>query len=209
MSDRCLKPEELADLSPDDPRRDHVESCPTCRALAVSLDAFLDPADYPADAELADADSRLSAVLGKEIGSVGKVVRPAPAFWTPFRVRTLAAVAAVLVVAVGLSLVRTGPVGPSQEPVLRGIGAPAVPFRCQVTMLENGAFRVNWPDLAEATGYRVVVYGEDLQELAGIDVGPATTYEMVPPAGAAFCRIIALRAADVLGRSDPAYLEDR
>ncbi len=208
MSDRCLNPEELADLSPDDPRSAHVENCPACQAVAKSLAAFLDPGDFPEEADLTDADSRLAAALDREIGPAGKVVRPAPSFWTPFRVRTIAAAAAVVVVAVGLSLVRTGPVGPPQEPVLRGIGAPAAPFSSQMVMLEKGAFQVNWPGIAEATGYRVVVYGEDLQELAGFDVGPVTTYELKPPAGAAFCRIIALRAGDELGRSDPAYFDD-
>jgi hypothetical protein len=208
MSDRCLIPEELADLAPDDPRWAHLENCPACQAVAVSLAAFLDPADVPEEADLADADSRLSAVLDQEIGSGRKVVRPAPTFWTPFRVRAFAAMAAVLIVAVGLSLVPTSLEGPPQDPVLRGIGAPAAPFHCQMAMLEKGAFRINWPGIAEATGYRVVVYGEDLQELAGFDVGPATYYEMIPPVGAAFCRIIALRAGDELGRSDPAYFDD-
>lgn len=208
MSDRCLKPEELADLATADPRWAHVENCPACQAVLKSLAAFLDPADMPTAADLADADARLSAALEQEIGSGGKVVRPAPTFWTPFRVRTLAAAAAVLVVAVGLSLVRTGQVGPTPEPVLRGIGAPAAPLGCQVAMLEKGAFRVRWPQVFEATGYRVVVYGDDLQKRATFDSGPATTYELIPPPGAAFCRIVALRPGDELERSDPAYFDE-
>lgn len=208
MNDRCLNPEELAGLATDDPRWGHVENCPACRAITQSLAAFLTPTDFPADSDLADADTRLSAVLEQEIGSGGTVVRPAPTFWTPFRVRTLAAVAAVLVVAVGLSLVSPGPIGPPQEPVLRGIGTPAAPFGCQMATLENGVFQVSWPPVTDATSYRVVVYGEDLQELATFDVGPATTFELIPPAGAAFCRIVALCAGDELGKSDPAYFDD-
>ena len=91
MSDRCLKPEELADLVGlplGDPRRAHRDECPRCQALEQSFAAFMDPADVPEEADLADARLRLSEALGDEIGagSRGEVVRPAPTFWTPFRV---------------------------------------------------------------------------------------------------------------------------
>jgi len=172
----------------------------------------MDPVDVPVGADVEDADSRLAAVLDREIGPIGsdgEVVRPASTFWNPFRVRTLAAAAAVVIVAVGLSLFRPGSeVISPQEPVLRGIGAATVaPFRCQMALLEEGGFRVSWSGIAEATGYRVVAYGVDLVELAGFDVGLKTTFGLQPPQGAAFCRVIALRDGDELGRSDPAYFE--
>jgi hypothetical protein len=133
----------------------------------------------------------------------------ASTFWNPFRVRTFAAAAAVVIVAVGLSLVRPGSeVISPEEPVLRGIGEQAAPFRCQMEMLDDGGFRVSWPGVSEATGYRVVVFGEDLAELAGFDVGMETTFEIKMPKGAAFCLVIALRDGDELGRSDPAYFGD-
>ena len=214
MSDRCLKPEELGEFAgrgADDPRRAHVDACPQCQALLRSYADFVDPVDIPFGADLGDADLRLAAALDREIGvagSGGDVVRPAASFWTPFRVRALAAVAAVVIVAVGLSLFRpgSGMVSPG-EPVLRGIGAPAAPFFCQVEMLDGGGFRVSWPGIAEATGYRLVVFGEDLTELAGFEVGMETTFELQMPAGAAFCRVVALRDGDELGRSDPAYFD--
>lgn len=224
MSDRCLKPEEIGDLialsaggpegpegpeGSDDPRWAHVDECPRCQALLQSYTAFLDPVGVPAGADLADAEVRLDAALGKEIGTTGKVVSPPTSFWNPFRVRTLAAAAAVVIVAIGLSVFRPGSeVISPQEPVLRGIGAPAAPFRCQVGMLNEGVFRMTWPLIAEATGYRVVVYGEDLGELATFDVGMETSFELRPPEGAAFCRVIAMRGGDEMGRSDPAYFGD-
>lgn len=208
MSDRCLNPEELADLAADDPRRAHVDACPRCQALLQSYAAFMDPVNVPRGANLEEADSRLAAALDREIGVGGEVVRPAASFWTPFRVRTLAAAAAVVIVAVGLSVFQPGSeVASPDEPVLRGIGAPAAPFRCQMAMLDEGGFRVSWPGIAEATGYRLVVFGEDLTELAEFDVGMETKFELQLPEGAAFCRVIALRDGDELGRSDPAYFD--
>ena len=55
MSDRCITPEELAELSADDPRRGHVDGCPRCQAVMKSFVAFMDPADIPGAADLADA----------------------------------------------------------------------------------------------------------------------------------------------------------
>ena len=207
MSDRCFTPEELAELSADDPRRAHVDGCPRCQAVMKSFVAFMDPADIPKAADLADAHARLSGALEREIGSGPKVVRPDSGFWTPFRARMIAAVAAVLVVAVGLSLFRAGPDGMAPgEPVLRGVGTPAAPFRCKVEKSEGvGGYQLTWAGIAEATDYRVVVYGADLEEIVGFDVESGTTFELNPPEGAAFCRVIALRDGDELERSAPAY----
>ncbi|MEN8008461.1 MAG: hypothetical protein ABFS42_15740 [Candidatus Krumholzibacteriota bacterium] len=205
MNDGCLKPDELADLTADDPRLAHVEECPRCRAVMMSYQAFMDPADIPAGADLDDAQVRLSAALEQEM----EVVRPAPTFWTPFRVRTFAAAAAVLIVAVGLSLFGGGPeVISTDGPVLRGVGASAELFRIDMSKQENGEFWVSWPAIDEATGYRVVIYGEDLEPILGYDAESATAYKFEPPAGAAFCRVIAFRDGDEIGKSDPWYFDD-
>jgi hypothetical protein len=173
-----------------------------------SFAAFMDPADIPESADLADAQVRLSAALAGEIGGDGpvdQVLRPASSFWNPFRVRMIAAAAAVVIVAVGLSVTRFGPEIPPQEPVLRGAGDVAAPFRCIVVGLEDGGYRLSWPAVEEAATYRVVIYGADLEELMDHDAGSATSLELRPPDGAAFCRVIALRDGDEVVRSDPAY----
>lgn len=204
MTDQCLNPEELAELAAEDPRRAHVEGCPRCQAIMTSFASFMDPADIPAGADLKDANARLSAALDREIG--GAVVRPAPTFWTPFRVRALASVAAVVIVAVGLSLVRPGSkVMTNSEPVLRGMESPVAPFRIDLARLDDGRFQLNWSPVEEATGYRVVIYGEDLGELAGFEVGAAITFSFEAPVGAAFCRVIAFRDGDELMKSEPVY----
>ncbi len=206
MSDRCLTPKELAELSPDDPRRAHVDGCPRCQSIMKSFAAFMDPANVPEEADLTDARARLSGALEREIGSGAGAARPGAGFWNPFRVRMIAAVAAVMVVAVGLSLFRAGPDGMAPgEPVLRGVGAPAAAFRVDTIHMENGGYQLRWLGVAEATGYRVVVYGEDLEEIMGLDVGLETTFKFEQPDGAAFFRVIALRDGDELAKSDPAY----
>jgi hypothetical protein len=211
MSDRCLNLTELdglADLAAGDPRLAHVENCPRCRALARSQAAFLDPANIPPEADLEDAEARLTAALAEEMGGPVPVVRPPTSFWTPFRVRTLAAAAAVVIVAVGLSLVDIGPQAPPAEPVLRNSGASSAPWRCRLDMLEAGDLRLSWPTVAAATDYRVIVFSIDLEELATFAAGPVTSFTVIPPPGAAFCRVVALRAGDEIRRSDPVYFDD-
>lgn len=205
MRDGCFKPDELADLAADDPRLAHVEGCPRCQAAVNSFAAFMEPADVPAGAHLADANARLSAALEQEMG----VARPAPTFWTPFRVRTFSALAAVLLVAVGLSLFGGGPeVISTDGPVLRGVGAPTAPFRIEMSKQENGEFWLSWPGIEGATGYRVVVYGEDLEAIKGFDAEATTAFKLKPPAGAVFCRVVALKDGDELGTSEPGYFDD-
>ncbi len=211
MNDRCLNPAELADFPAEDPRWSHVDDCPRCQAVMKSFAAFMDPADVPEGADLADAHARLSAALDREIGSGDsnpQVIRPATSFWNPFRVRTLAAAAAVVIVAVGLSMMRYGPEAPPQDPVLRGAGDVAVPFRCEITVLERGVYLLSWPEVEEATSYRVVVYRADLEKLMDREVGGATSLELKLPKGGAFCRVIALRDGDEVARSGPAYFDD-
>jgi hypothetical protein len=180
-----------------------------------SFEAFMDVTDVPAGADVADAHARLSAALGGEIGveefgePEGEIMRPAPSFWTPFRVRVVGAVAAVLFVAVGLTAFTPDSTVISEgEPVLRGIGAPNAPFLVEMSRMENGEFRLSWPSVAEATGYRVVVYGEDLEVLAGFDAGTDLAFEFEAPDGAVFCWLIVYRDGDEIGKSEPTYLDD-
>ncbi len=211
MNDQCLTPEELVDISTEDPRRTHVDDCPRCQAVMKSFAAFMEPVDIPESADLADAQARLSAALAGEIGGDGpvdRVLRPASSFWNPFRVRMIAAAAAVVIVAVGLSVTRFGPETPPQEPVLRGAGDVVAPFRCEVLGLGDGGFRLSWPVVEGAVTYRVVVYRADLKELMDHDAGGATSLDLRPLGGAAFCRVIALRDGDEVARSDPAYFDD-
>lgn len=205
MSDLCLNPVELAGLAFEDPRRAHVEGCPRCQAILKSLAAFMDPVEIPAEANLAEADTLLAAALEREM----EVVRPAPTFWTPFRVRVLSAVAAVLVVAVGLSLFGGGPdVVPNGEPVLRGVDDSAGRFLCHFDNPTGpGDPQLSWTTFDGATEYKVVAYDLQLKELAVFEAGSETSLVLDPPLNTSFFRVIALKDGDELARSEPAYFD--
>lgn len=211
MANPCPTLEELtawADLPAGDARRAHLQSCARCQAVVTSYAAFMEPENLPAGADLQDAHDHLSASLDREIGvgGVGEVVRPAPSRWRPFSWPSAAAVAAVIVVAVGLSVMRGGIERPPQRDVLRGGPDTAAAFSGEILAGEDSGYRVSWPAAADPeAAYQVVVYGADLAELARYDVGTTTVLNLTPPTGAAFCQVVALRHGDEITRSQPIY----
>ncbi len=154
MSDQCLTIEdlgELAELPVGDSRRAHLDGCPRCQGLVASYAAFFTPEDIPPEADVADAGARLSAALEREIGAEtgGNIVRPASFTQRFLGMRPLAAAAAVLVVALGLSLMRDGPGAPPLEPVLRGAGDEVVAFQGEAVALAGDGYRLRWPAAAD------------------------------------------------------------
>lgn len=198
----------MTELPVGDSRRAHLEECPRCQGLAKSFVAFMAPVDVPVEADIADANTRLSAALTREIGGEagGSIVRPATFRQRFLGMRSLTAAAAVVAVALGLSLMRGGPAAPPLEPILRGAGDELAPFRCEVSVVAGQEYRLSWATVAAGTTYRVEVYGEGLEELAAYDVGDALSFALQPPVGAAFCVVIALAGGDEVMRSQPAYL---
>jgi len=221
MRDRCHTPEELADLSalPDgDPGRRHLAGCPRCQALLVSLEDFLEPRNLPAGADLPDARTRLTAARASGIkGSdavdrepAGLVLRPVFRRWSPFRMRALAAVAAVLVLAASLALLRGAADNPRGTPVLRGAGTAEVVFSGAAAPLPGGGYRLGWPALPDAETYQVLIFDQGLVEIARFDTADATRLDLDPadlPAepGLVFWRVVARRSGDEIARSEPAY----
>lgn len=214
MAKPCPTLEELAawvDLPANDTRRSHLQHCPRCQAVVASYGAFMDPENLPAGADLQDARQRLSASLDREIGvgGVGDVVRPAAARWRPFSRSSVAAVAAVMVVALGLSLMRGRIEGPPQRDVLRGGPDPAAAFSGDIMATDTAGYRLSWPAAADPTAtYRIVVYGADLTEVARLEAGGTTSIELTPPAAAAFCQVVVLLHGDEVTRSGPIYFAD-
>jgi len=237
VSQKCLHPEELADLveqivkagglDPDrqepDPRQwQHLQSCPRCRALLAAYRAFMEPEDVPLGADLDDARRRLRQALEQEIHFreaddfspwrrfLGSLVTPA---WRP----ALAA-AALLVVVFGIyQVVDPGP-GHESPPVLRGerqvqddviTGAVA-------KMLADGRYRLSWNAAALVDSYLVIFYDTTLTELAPLSAGAGTELVLDPagsdqPAGAGprYWRVLGLRAGDEVARSSLTDLPDR
>jgi hypothetical protein len=212
MGRTCLDMAQLAAvdwLPADDPRRRHLADCARCRARLAAYRAFESPPGLPEGADLPDAEARLGAFLQQEIGVGEEPARPRRRDWR----RPLLALAAVLVVAVGLTLVTDDGEGPPRTPILRGdeeavrqggVRAGALAAASEVDA--DGRVVLSWSAVGDADTYRVVLYGADLSELDSFDAGPATSLTLDPadlPAAEAglVWTVIALRAGDEVLRS--------
>lgn len=101
MNGGCFKPDELAGLASEDPRRGHLKKCPRCRSVLKSFAAFEDVAVVPGGADVAEAHARLSAAMEGETGP-GEFGEPedggsGSSSWAPLRVGAWGAAIAVLI----------------------------------------------------------------------------------------------------------------
>lgn len=214
VRESCFQPEalaEIAELSAGDPRRAHLEGCARCRARLAAFASFMAEEPVPAGADPVDAEARLSAVLDDLIGRPGddRSTGFAPVTRLPVRrerqpMRLVLALAAVLVVAVGLRVATQVGDGGQPTTVLRGDKDPvAAAFQPSSTPLSEGIVQLAWQPVPGAEGYRVVLIGADLRETAQHEVGSQTRLDLGPDdlADAAFWRVIALRGGDPVARS--------
>ncbi len=192
MSHRCHAAEDLAalvGLPADDPRRRDVEACPRCAGLLAEVTAFLagDP-ELPSD-ELARAERHLAASLAACAADAAAGTTTVPA--APPSRRRLAdgrwrlgaglalATAAVLAL---VALLPPEPTAPSGQ--VRGGGhvtgaallGPVTVADTTATGLPAGSLRLDWPAVADADRYQIVLIGAALDTLG--TVGPLTA----PPA---------------------------
>jgi hypothetical protein len=168
----CLDFETLAalsDLSADDPRRVHVESCPRCRARLIALKEFVasSGSDVP-DAEWRAAEAELRRRRVSD-GLVSPPARPPAvrrtwtrAVWRP----VFAAAASLVVVLAGAWWVMQS----RHEPALRALPGdewiPSVGSR-------GAAVTIAWRATPGADQYKVVFLGASLEPVATLEVGPA------------------------------------
>jgi len=192
MDDACLSPERIDEVAPGRPGWDHVESCARCWSLWRDHQAFLeaDATGIPA-ADLAAAD-RLAPVPRTR-------ARTAP------RVRWLAAAAAlVLTTSVGVWQLGRDP----DPPTLRG---DRLDEALDVGIRRSaGTITVEWTRTEGAEGYRVVFFDRALAEIHREETSrpPLPVAEEAIPT-AAFVRVLALRAGDVVDQSALRALEER
>jgi len=218
MTHQCVKIEELgviADLRPDVPARQDIESCPNCRALFHSYLAFLD-AEPASASDPGRADTDLAAFLAQRVaGTTGRnsgADYPTRSFffgdaWTrlwPRFAPVAAAVVLVVAVTVWSPWQQTGPALERGET----IASPALGDA--VVLGEN--IELSWASHAGATGYVVVLYGSDFSELLRLQP-VAQTAVVIPlsqiPGEASrhlAWRVLALENGDVIATSDPGYV---
>ena len=219
----CIDPREVAAvaaLSPDDPIARHARECPRCSALLDAWRAFdaADRGDVP-DADLADADTRLSRALA---GAIGSTVPPAssPArrrvgddessFWQRlFHPAMRPAVALALVAAV-IAVVLFAPQLVPHGSNLRGVSRPGAPaLTLGDATLTADSLAVAWSPVAEAESYEIRFYSGSLAELG--HVGPiAGDHRTLGRAQLGFplvrgdtvmVRVVGLAGGDVIARS--------
>jgi hypothetical protein len=209
MSDQCFRIEELAEvarLPVDDPRRAHLARCPRCRARLASYKAFMDSAELPEGADTADAKSRLSLAMQREIFGVHAAQIEADASVSrstgrdsgaspegPIRrlmqlltMPALRPVWAVGVVALLVVVVHEAlqPARVTQGPItLRGTdeGSGAA-VAAEARVLEDGSILFSWNPITDADRYELVLYGADLSEIGRLDAGPANFLMLRPDA---------------------------
>jgi hypothetical protein len=198
--------DQVAGWDPADPRRAHLDACPGCRARLAAYLSFVKAEDVPgADPE--DAEARLSAVLaglaGASAAAPPRATRPRRARW----LRPALAVAATLVVAVGLW---RGLAAVSARPaaglVLRGEGeARPAPVVQPARALDGGRLALSWRRQPQADAYRVALHDADLRQVAVLDAGADSTLAVTPGA-ARYWRVLALRGGAEIGRTELAPL---
>lgn len=198
----CLSPEQLLtarELPADDPQRAHLASCARCQASLCQLESFLDKDTSPEGARPDLAGPRLSTAIAQMTGTRPRSRQPAA--WTYGAL----ALAAVLVLVAGLPGTRDQIPTPSQ--VLRGNPQEA-PLQLGTEEAAAGQRALTWSEVSGADRYVLVFFDAALQEVARVEAGDQTRWEVIPPAeGIVFWQAIALRGTETLAVSDPALVQ--
>lgn len=214
MEERCLAIEDLEalpNLPADDPRRRHLETCAACRALAASYREFMTPGEPRPEGELRDARRQIGAALAKEmdaprrgrglVGWLDFLTRPAlrPAWGM---------IAVLAVVLIGWSLWPTG--GRMETDLLRG-NEDATTLQATASLEQDGRVVVTWLPVADATDYAIILIGEDLEDLARLNVGTVTSYVLPPEytegQATLLWRLVAYQDGEEMARSSLQALE--
>jgi hypothetical protein len=210
--------EELLRLDPGDPRRAHLEDCPRCSARVTAFQSFLTMRPLPEGIDLDEARRRLSQALRQEVAGRERASRSRPSFPSGFFLwpRWKPALGLAAALALGVILVRTTlDRRPDQEIVLRGdSGAGPAVVLLQPVPAEDGALLLRWRKAQDAEGYRVLIYGPDLAEIARIEAGGDTALvltaarlsQLARPGSAVFWRVATLGRGDQLSLSAPSIL---
>lgn len=191
MKHRCLDLEDLAALAllpRDDARRREAAACPRCDSLMAAAEAFLAGDAAIPEVELAEAGRRLGAAAPTFARRPSRSVRT--------RIRRAGAVIAAVAAVVAAVVVFLPAERPAPSGTVRGGGhvtGPAAlgPVTVAAVPSDPAGRRLDWPPVAEADRYDVVLFSADLDTVAVVAApdGPPVT---VTSAGAAFARVRAL-----------------
>lgn len=194
MRERCFSPDEIGEiaaLAPGSPERIHVESCPRCRALMLTYLEFLQDRSAPDGADLGDAETRLRAAY-REVS----LLKDAPgarfpgatlagmirhrsrgARWAWVFAPAAAAVLLVLGIDTGLDILRkhSGADELRSPTIPHGATTPSTIELLEPRARGEDGLELRWRAAAGASSYEIVLFGEDLRDLARLGPFPDTT----------------------------------
>jgi hypothetical protein len=184
----------------------------------IAFRSFMEMEPVPAGADREDARRRLSTAIRREVGPSNGRAASHPSIWWQGLLRPAWKPALGLAVAAVLAVVLVrGPADRGQpgEMMLRGAGPgaqiAAVPT---ATWSADGSVVLRWPAVTGADGYRVLIYDQDLEEVACLETHLETTVtvstgrlaELAPAGAALFWRVAALQHGDPTSLTAPATL---
>jgi len=223
VSDDCYRVEDLGQVIAAirrGQRPAHLETCPRCRSLVTSYQAFLDPPDLPTSAELEDVARRVRIPVAAGAASAPEEARPGVVqrLMRHFELPWLRPVAAVGLVGLAVIVylgVRPDGIFRSPSHVLRG-GAPtagAVLQPLPPQAAADGSVILAWRAVPEAQVYVAIFYRPDLSEIARRGSVGDTTLTLGPeelaPLRAGeplYWQVMAVRSGAEFARSTPREL---
>ncbi len=184
MNDECRQLDELlqqAELPAGDQRREHLDACPSCRAL---LDSFLFGQEAAGDeADPVEARTQLAKLLERELGTASPPpVRPRrsgirfESIWVPV------GLALVLLLLTQLPALLDKKYEAPAELQLRGDPTETGPMFdvLHSSKLERGGFKLRWTASAPGDSVALCLLGTDLVELVRIRAGVIDSLELIP-----------------------------
>lgn len=204
-----------AESLPDDhPLREHLRTCGRCRAALRAYGAFQgeEPEGDVSDAEAARAERKLAEFIDTELLPSEPETAAAP---QRDRRETTAprgwlAMAAVLVVAVGLALVgpRLTGSGLDTGDELRGdvTPTPGGASAVTVTAIAPGEVRINWAPVDGARDYEIILWTAALEEYARlaptVETEQLLVWDVDAEPGPVFCSVVSRQGGREFARSE-------
>ncbi len=222
MSNTCYDPSELetiAALPADAAECTHLADCARCRVLLAEYRCFLaggrelaETEDREVGAQLADELTARIAAGATAVGPLSSVSAVPGRRFLPYTLTVGLAVAAVLVLTIGLDQLQLESVSPTPDINLRAApsdGAAKLLKVSPVEVLAADRLGLAWQSYGANVSYRIVVYSAQLREVASFDVGVVTEYKIdlttVPVAvgqrSGLLWRVIVEQSGDEIGRS--------
>ncbi len=234
MDTRCFNEDEIADvlaLDEGDPRKQHLETCAKCRALALVYLEFMQDRSIPAGSDPAGANRRLQSAFidaqasgsaSRDLSKARATARSGPPWerfisWLPLTLRRPALAAAAVVLLASAAYVGIGPRLAGERPgALRGTPSPPEGSASSAWLLPveadpSGHPLLRWRRVPGADAYEVRLFGADLSDFARLGPLSDTLLVLRPgvlppeaaPRGTAGWQVVALQGGLEMAVSSP------